>query len=848
MCWLSLDERDNDPARFLHYLIGALRTAEDGIGATTYALLGSPELPPADVVMAPLINDLASLTKPAVLVLDDYHIISDMRVHQLVGQLVEFLPESLRLAIATRIDPPLPLPRLRARGQLIEVRSADLRFTAEQAAAFLNDVMGLALRPDMIDTLEARTEGWIAGLQLAALSLQEAGDPQVFMHAFAGNDRHVMDYLADEVLSRQPEAVRRFLLYTSLLDRLCGPVCDAMLNDTISDSATMLEQLDRANLFIVPLDNRREWYRYHHLFGSLLRHRLTREQAALVPDLHRRAAQWFGEQGLIEEAVNHALAARDFALTAQLLDDAGERLRLHSTISIHTLLGWLQSLPLDILRQRPNLHFFIARNLSILGHIEDAQRVLDDVEETLRHRDPNDMLTRRVTGLVALDRSYAAVLHGDADAVIRYTLRALDVMPDTPTFDRTNVYVRLGVGYSMAGRLDDSLKAYEQARTVGLASNTPAAALMPLPNMVMLYMMLGQLRHAHEAVQQGIQLGESHPASAGTLGIIYNRLSELHYEQNDLAQAQTDLEHGLEFFSSRGEVDNYGLWRSWLAYIREARGDRAGAQQAQQQARQIVNKFTPEGDFYASAQGYQAWFDFCWGQRERALAWANDHLNTRSHPVDYNDSFAASILLNSGEPQRVADFLAHVISEAEASHNQGDLIKALARRALAWRALRQPDRAFTDLQRAIELAAPEGYVRSILDASEAMKLLIADFRVWIEKQNIDHETKQRVISYTDRLLAALAPAVVTQLQSLQPPAQPLVEPLSERELDVLHLLAEGLTNQEIGQKLYISLPTVKTHTSNIYGRARREQPPRRRDARPRDRAVAGLIPQPLLLS
>ncbi len=298
VCWLSLDEHDNDPARFLHYLIGALRTADDGIGATTYALLGSPELPPADVVMAPLINDLASLTKPALLVLDDYHVISDMRVHQLVGQLVEFLPESLQLAIATRIDPPLPLPRLRARGQLIEVRSVDLRFTAEQAAAFLNDVMGLALTPDVIEALEARTEGWIAGLQLAALSLQEAGDPQTFMQAFAGNDRHVMDYLADEVLSRQPEPVRRFLLQTSLLDRLCGPVCDAVLNDATSNAAATLERLDRANLFIVPLDNRREWYRYHHLFGSLLRHRLAREHAALVPELHRRAAQWFGKHEL----------------------------------------------------------------------------------------------------------------------------------------------------------------------------------------------------------------------------------------------------------------------------------------------------------------------------------------------------------------------------------------------------------------------------------------------------------------------------------------------------------------------------------------------------------------------
>ncbi len=446
-----------------------------------------------------------------------------------------------------------------------------------------------------------------------------------------------------------------------------------------------------------------------------------------------------------------------------------------------------------------------------------------------------------MAGLVALDRSYAAVLNGDANAVIEYAQRALAVMPEAPTFDRTNVYVRLGVGYGMAGRLAESLQAYEQARAVGLASNTPAAALMPLPNMVMLYMMLGQLRHAHEAAQQGVQLGQSHPALAGTLGIIHNRLSELHYEQNDLAQAQADLERGLELFSRRGEVDNYGLWRSWLAYIRETRGDRAGAQQAQQQARQIVDKFAPGGDFYDSAQGYQAWFDLRWGQPDRALAWAHGHLHTRSHPVDYNDSFAANILIEGHEPQLAADFLTKVIAEAETSHNHGDMIKALARRAVAWRALRQPDRAFADLQRAIDLAAPEGYVRSIIDAGEGIRLLIADFRLWIEKQNIDREEKRRVITHTDRLITALAPAAyaaITPISNQQSTLSNLVEPLSDRELDVLRLLAEGLTNQEIGQKLYISLPTVKTHTANIYGKLGINS---RKDAVTRARAL-GLLP------
>ena len=839
--WVSLDERDNDPVRFLNYLVAALRKIDPAIGATTLNLLGAPQLPDAETLLAPLLNDLTALPQAVLLVLDDYHLVTDLRVHQLVIQLIEFQPEQLHLLIATRVDPPLPLARLRARGQLLELRSGELRFTPGEAADFLNQTMRLDLSADVIELLETRTEGWIAGLQLAALSLQETDDPQHFAQVFAGDDRHIMDYLVDEVLSRQAPEVRQFLLATSILDRLCGPLCDAVLNDETANSTARLEQLERANLFLVPLDNRREWYRYHHLFGGLLRYRLKREQSAHLADYQRRAAHWFDAQQLIEEAVEHALAAPDSELAGAILDRAGERLRLHSTISITTLLRWLQSLSIEVLQQRPNLYFFIARNLSILGRIDEAQRVLDGVEAALKQRPQDDPLTRRVGALVALDRSYAAVLRGDTQAVIDLAQRALTLLPDTPTFDRTNVLVRLGVGYGLAGNLAEALKAYEQALAVGQAAETPAAAMMPLPNMMMIYTMLGQLRRALDIAQQGLQLGERYPAVAGTLGIIYCRLSELRYEQNDLAQAQADLERGLDLFSRRGEVDNYGLWRSWLAYVRDARGDRLGAQQAQQQARLIFDKFAPGGDFYDSAQGYQAWFDLHWGARDKALSWAHAYLKARRHPVDFNDSFAASILIDFGEHQNALDWLNGCLADAEASGNRSDLIKLLARRAVAFRGLNQTDRDLADLHRAIELAAPDGYIRSILDAGETIQLLIADFRFWLEKQSIEREEKQRLISHTDRLLNAstfATTAIVAQIQNPKPQVQNLVEPLSERELEVLRLLAEGLSNQEIAQKLYISLPTVKTHTANIYGKLSVNS---RKDAVTHARAI-GLLP------
>ncbi len=840
--WLSLDERDNDPARFMTYLIAALRTALDGdqtLGALTERLLTIKPLPDVEVLIGPLVNDLTAQAAPLILVLDDYHLITDLNVHRLLTQLIDLQPPQLRLVILTRADPPLPLARLRARGQLTEIRSADLRFTPDEAAEFFNHAMRLNLPPTAVNALAERTEGWAAGLQLAALSLLDEADPQSFIRAFAGDDRLIADYLADEVLARLPADVQVFLLRTSILGRFTAELCDAVLDSR--SAAALIDQIERANLFVSALDSRRQWYRYHHLFAGLLRHRLQREQPAEVAELHRRAARWFEAHQLIEEAIDHALAAPDYALAGDLLDRAGEQLRLQSTIPLTTLLGWLQALPPEVRQQRPNLHFFIARNLLILGRLEEGRRVLDEVAASLRSRPADDVLTQRVAGLVELDRAYLALLHGDTQQVIDHAQRALAVMPEAPSFDRANVFVRLGVAYGTAGQLDASLAAYEQALAVGLASNTPAAALMPVPNLIALHVVMGHLRRAEETALRGVQLGESQPALAGTLGLIFCRLSEVRYEQNDLAQAQGDLERGLELFSRRGEVDNYGLWHSWLALIRDLRGDRSGAQAAQQAAANLARIFPAGGRFHEYALAYQALFDWRWDRRDSALRWAQATLAGWQQPEDLIDWPLCDILVESGQPAAAVDICGKIIDQATAQGNVQVGIKFRAWRAVAQRSLGRPEQALADLRQAVALAEPEGYVRSIVEAGEPMRLLLADFRVWIEKQPIDPREIRRLGAYADRLLATYGPVPLTEavarIRASQPAGGDLIEPLSDREVDVLHLLAEGLTNQEIGQKLFISLPTVKTHTSNIYGKLGVNS---RRDAVARARAL-GLL-------
>src|SRR5215207_6391928 len=424
VAWLSLDPADNDSALFWRYFVTAVDQLRPGSGETALALLGAPQAPPIEAILTTLLNELAGLPTDAVLVLDDYHLIESATIHEALAFLIDHLPPRMHLIITTRADPPLPLPRLRAHGELNELRADDLRFTPEEAATFLNQVMGLELKADDIAELEGRTEGWIAGLQMAALAMRDHTDVPGFIAAFTGSNRYVVDYLAEEVLARQPEELRTFLLRISILDRMCAPLCNAVAGHT--DGQTMLERLEHANLFLVPLDDERQWYRYHHLFADVLRQRLSQTQADLVLELHRRASTWLEGEGLVAEAIHHALAAQDWKLAIRLIEASGMAVVLSQ--QVQTMLGWIDELPEDLIRERPGLCTIHAIALVFLNRPDAAEARLQQAARCF-HGNPNNEETRAILGRAAVIRAGIARFSGDLELCVELARQGLELLP-----------------------------------------------------------------------------------------------------------------------------------------------------------------------------------------------------------------------------------------------------------------------------------------------------------------------------------------------------------------------------------------------------------------------------------
>ena len=471
--WVSLDQSDNDPALFWAYFITALQTVHSGLGESALSLLRSPQPPPIEALLGILLNEITTISHEPptdsghgfVLVLDDYHVIDAQPVHSGIAFLLDHLPPQMHLIIASRSDPPLPLARLRGRGELAELRAADLRFTPDEAAAFLNDVMSLDLTAGDVATLETRTEGWIAGFQLAALSMHGREDVPEFITAFAGDDRYIVDYLVEEVLQRQPERVRSFLLQTSILDRLSGPLCDAVTGQ--EDGKGMLEALERGNLFLVPLDDKRHWYRYHHLFADVLQAHSMEEQPDRVPILHRRAGEWYEHNGLPADAVRHAIAGEDFERAAGLVELAAQAMLGSSREP--TLLEWLKALPDELVRARPVLSVYYAfASLSGVGsevaeaRLRDAERWLDATADTSERREApsGEMVVvdeegfRSLPGSIAIARAYSAGALDDVPGMVTYARRALDLLPEGDYLWRGAAAWFLGIASWTSGDLE----------------------------------------------------------------------------------------------------------------------------------------------------------------------------------------------------------------------------------------------------------------------------------------------------------------------------------------------------------------------------------------------------------
>ena len=825
VAWVSLDGGDNDPARFLSYLVAALRTVEAGVGEAVLASLRSPHPPPVEPVVTALINDLlAAIPHDFALVLDDYHAVEAKPIHDAVAFLLEHLPPRMHLAIASRADPPLPLARLRARGQLTELRAADLRFVPEEAARFLRDAMGLDLSPAHVESLERRTEGWIAGLQLAALSMRDGEDPSGFIEAFTGTNRHVLDYLADEVLERQPERVRSFLLQTSILDRLSGPLCDAVTGR--GDGQAMLEELEHANLFAVPLDADRRWYRYHHLFSDFLRDRLRRTRPEHVPGLHRRAARWYEDHGSVSEAMGHALAAEDFERAARLVEQ--NRVAMITRDELNTLSAWLKALPDELVRSRPPLCLAYAWVLVLTGQVNAVEPWLRDAERALDASGAQPEERARVLGEVTAARVEVARMRGDVTRAVELSHRALEILPDDHVLLRSVVALNLGSAYWIRGDVAAASRASSEAASLSQEAGNVYITLVALRGLALVQAAQGRLREAAETYRRAQRLaaerGEKFLPAAGYAHV---GMGELLYEWNDLEAAERHLREGIELGERGGPaimlIDGYVA----LSRVMLARGGADAALGTLQKAQELVRTHNITL-LVAKLAAHLARLSLAKGDVEAAARWARGSAAGVDDGPGFQREFEritlARVLIAQHRPGEALGLLERLLEPAQADGRMGSAIEALALRALALQAGGDTAEAVNVLARALSLAEPEGYVRVFADEGAPMAALLQ--RV-LEAQKRGRVATPPGTQYVSRLLAALGAASAPPIPRGRAGAP--VEPLSERELEVLGLIASGMSNRQIARKLFVSLSTVKTHINNVY---------RKLEVRTRTQAVA----------
>jgi ATP/maltotriose-dependent transcriptional regulator MalT len=821
--WLSLDPGDNDPASFWAYVIAALRTVASGVGESALALLDTPQPPPIETVLTTLLNDLGAVAGEIVLVLDDYHVIDARDVQDGMAFLLDHLPPRLHVVIASRADPALPLARMRARGELAEIRAAELRFTAAEAAAYLNEVMGLQLTARDVTALEGRTEGWIAALQLAALSMQGRDDLAGFIAGFAGDDRYVVDYLAEEVLARQPDRVQAFLLQTSILARLSGPLCDAVTGQ--GGGKGMLEELDRGNLFLVSLDDRRRWYRYHHLFADVLQARLQDEHPGQVPDLHRRASQWHEQNGERPAAIGHALAAGDFERAAGLVELAIPAMR--RTRQEATLRGWLEVLPGEVVRARPVLSVNFAGVLLMGGELEGVDDRLRDAERWLEpstgHREeprgPSAEMVvadeeeyHRLPATIEMYRAGQALAQGDAPGTVRHAQRAIELALDDDHLCRASAAALLGLVYWGSGDLDAGHRGYsacvEGLRRAGHIADTFGCAIA----LADIRSTQGRLGAALRTFEQALQLADEQggPVLRGTADM-YVGMSEVARERDDLPAATGLLLRSQELGEHTGLPQNQYRWRVAMARVREAEGDLRGALDLLNDAeRRYVSDFFPNVRPVPALRA-RVWIAL--GRLGEALGWAREHGLSVDDGLSYLREFEhitlARLLLARYQVERAepslhqaARLLERLLPAAEEGGRTGRVIEILVLRALAHQALGDIPAALGVLDRAVTLAEPEGYVRVFADEGPPMTSLL--------RAAAKQGTRQ---DYVRRLLAA-----ATGIKPNGPREQALIEPLSERELDVLRLLGSELDGPAIARELMVSLNTMRTHTKNIYAK------------------------------
>ncbi|MBW5467982.1 LuxR family transcriptional regulator [Brevibacillus formosus] len=788
--WISMDEGDNDPARFFTYLFTALQNIGPNIGLGILPSLHSPQPLPIEWMITTLLHEIIAIPNPFVLVLDDYHVLKTGPLDDAISFLLERMPPQMHLVIATREEPRLPIARLRVRNQLNEVRASDLRFTYSEAAEFLEKVMKVELLPENIALLESRTEGWIAGLQLAALSMKEQIDVETFLPTFSGSHPFILDYMVEEVLTQQSASIQAFLLHTSILDRLSGPLCDAVLgqSDICSSSGQeTLEFLERANLFIVPLDSERRWYRYHHLFADLLRQRLrqrfsstTSEGERIVKELHIRASIWYEDNGFEMEAFHHAVAANDTSQATRLVE--GEGMPLLFRGGVIPVLNWLESLPHEELDARPALWVMYASALLMTGQITGVEPKLLAAEKAMQGL-AQDAGSRDTLGHIAAIRATLAVSKHQSEIIMAEAKRALEYLHPDNLPVRTATTWALGYAYHLQGNRTAASMAYHEALSNSERLGHVVITMMATLGLGKLQEADNQLHMAAKTYQHVQKLAGSPPIPAACEAHL--GLARIFYEWNDLRTAEHYGQQSIQLARQLEQTDRVVATQVFLARLKLAQGDVSAA------AAMIAN-----AEYVARKHGFFMQMPPI-AEAQVLILLKQDNLTTAARLAQKHDLpiLQARVLLAQGDTSTALTVLEPLLEQAEAKQLEDERLKIMLLLAIVLHVHGDQAKAAQMVKDALVLAEPGGFTRILVDEGIPMKRLLCDAVAY-----------GKMPRYIEKLLAELKPHH----------ADSLIEPLSERELEILQLIEKGLSNRDIAQQLFLALSTVKGHNRNIF--------------------------------